>query len=259
MADRDENVDVSLNAKNVPAFQRAMKRAKESIENVGKAAKKSQRDSNAATRATSRLVAGFASLSGRTVSMGITTTTRAIGGMTKGLSAAAGVGSVFGVKLAASMEQTEISFATMLGSETKAMAKLQELQAFAAKTPFTFTGLADTSRRLLALGFTGDQLIPTLTAVGDAASALDGGEEAVTGITRALGQMRMKGRLSAEEINQQLAEWGVPAWEYLAKAAGRLRLRELPERVRSRQAAVAQDEGVILARKAGAGADQVAD
>src|SRR3712207_3923657 len=130
MADRDENVDLSLNAKNVPAFQRAMKRAKEAIDNVQKAAKKSQRESNAATRATSRLVAGFASLSGRSISMGITTTTRAIGGMTKGLTAASGAGTFFGVKLAASMEQTEISFSTMLVSEAKAMAKLQELQAF---------------------------------------------------------------------------------------------------------------------------------
>src|SRR3712207_331389 len=100
MADRDENVDVSLNAKNVPAFQRAMKRAKEAIDNVEKAAKKSQRESNAATRATSGLLAGFARLSGRSVTAGITATTHAVGGMTKGLSAAGAAGGFFGLKLA---------------------------------------------------------------------------------------------------------------------------------------------------------------
>ncbi|MBD0327839.1 MAG: hypothetical protein ICV68_15500, partial [Pyrinomonadaceae bacterium] len=179
MADRDENVDVSLNAKNVPAFQRAMKRAKEAIENVGKSAKKSQRESNTAARATSRLVAGFASLSGRSISMGITTTTRAIGGMTKGLTVASGASAFFGLKLAGSMEQTEIAFTTMMGSADAARAKLNELQDFASNSPFSFEGLTAASRRLLAVGFTSDQIIPTLTAVGDAASALNGGEEAV--------------------------------------------------------------------------------
>ncbi|AVX31797.1 tape measure domain-containing protein [Carboxydocella thermautotrophica] len=135
------------------------------------------------------------------------------------IGAAAAAAAGFGVKLAAEWEQTEMAFATMLGSGERAKAFLEELDAFAARTPFELQGLTETSRKLLAFGFSAEQIIPMMTAIGDAVAALGGGQAEISRVTLALGQMQAKGKVSAEEM-MQLAELGIPAWEMLARAIG---------------------------------------
>lgn len=130
-----------------------------------------------------------------------------------------GVAAVSGIKLAGDMEQTEIAFETMLGSAKASKQMVQSLWDFAAKTPFEFAGLAEATQRLLAYGFTAGQIIPTMTAIGDAVSALGGGTVEIDRVTRAIGQMRAKGKVSAEEM-MQLAELGIPVWQLLANAIG---------------------------------------
>lgn len=136
-----------------------------------------------------------------------------------GLSAATGGAAIKGIQLAASMEQSKIAFTTMLGSAEAADKFLRELWDFAARTPFEFEGLQQSSRMLLAFGFQAKDIIPTMTAVGNAVAGLGGGEFEIQRVVRALGQMRAKGKVSAEEM-MQLAETGIPAWEMLAKAIG---------------------------------------
>lgn len=116
-------------------------------------------------------------------------------------------------------EQAEIAFTTMLGSGNAAQAMLDDLQAFAAKTPFEFPELVTASQRMLAMGFTSQQVLPTLTAIGDAVAAMGGGSEMIDRVTRALGQMQAKGKVSAEEM-LQLTEAGIPAWQNLADKIG---------------------------------------
>lgn len=123
------------------------------------------------------------------------------------------------INLAAELEQATVAFTTMLGSAEKAGQFLQQLQQFAAETPFEFPELRDASRRLLALGFDADNVVPVLRTVGDATAALGLGSQGIDRITLALGQMRSKGKVSAQEINQ-LAEAGIPAWEMIAKRIG---------------------------------------
>lgn len=118
------------------------------------------------------------------------------------------------------MEQAQIGFETMLGSAEKAKGFLDSLQDFAEKTPFEFKDLRTASSRMLAFGFTAEQIIPTLTAVGDATSALGLGSEGVNRVILALGQMKAKAKVSGEEM-LQLTEAGIPAWEILAKAMGK--------------------------------------
>lgn len=125
----------------------------------------------------------------------------------------------FGVKLAADMEQAAIGFETMLGSAEEADAFLRELAEFSAKTPFEFQGVVDGARRLMAMGFAAEDVLPTLTNVGDAVSAMGGGTAMIDAVTRALGQMNAKGTVSAQEM-LQLAEAGIPAWEMLAEKIG---------------------------------------
>lgn len=136
-----------------------------------------------------------------------------------GLSAAlAGLGAV-AVRSAAQMEQTEKAFTTLLKSADLAKDFLAELERFAAATPFELPGLLNASKRLLAFGFNAQQVIPILTAIGDSAAALGMGEEGISRLTTAIGQIQAKAKVSAEEMNQ-INETGIPAWQLLADAIG---------------------------------------
>ena len=125
----------------------------------------------------------------------------------------------FAIKTASAAETTEISFTTMLGSSEAALDMMDKLADFAAHTPFELSGLQTATRQLLAYGFTAEDVIPMLTAVGDATAALGTGQAGIESVTRALGQMQTRGKVSAEEM-LQLTEAGIPAWEYLARAIG---------------------------------------
>lgn len=136
-----------------------------------------------------------------------------------GLSAAlAGLG-VMAVRSAAQMEQTEKAFTTLLKSADLAKDFLAELERFAAATPFELPGLLNASKRLLAFGFNAQQVIPILTAIGDSAAALGMGEEGISRLTTAIGQIQAKAKVSAEEMNQ-INETGIPAWQLLADTIG---------------------------------------
>lgn len=132
--------------------------------------------------------------------------------------AIAGIGAA-SVKAAADMEQTRKAFTTLLKDATLAKDFLAELETFTANTPFELPGLLQASKKMLAFGFTAQQVIPVLTAVGDSAAALGMGQDGIDRLTIAIGQMQAKGKVSAEEM-LQLAEAGVPAWQMLADAMG---------------------------------------
>lgn len=132
--------------------------------------------------------------------------------------ALAGVG-VAAVKTAAGYQNTQIALTNMLGSAEKANAYLKEMQSFAAKTPFSFNDVAQASQKFLAFGFNVEQIIPTLTAVGDAAAGVGAGSDGVNRLTVALGQIAAKGKLASQEM-MQVTELGIPAWQMLADAMG---------------------------------------
>lgn len=135
--------------------------------------------------------------------------------LTLALAAAGGAA----IKMAGDFEQTNIAFTTMLGSGEKAKTFLKDLEKFAAKTPFEFPDLVKASQRLMAMGFSAEKVIPTMTAIGDAVAGLGGGSEMIQRTTVALGQMQAKGKVSAEEM-MQLAETGIPVWRMLAEEIG---------------------------------------
>lgn len=145
--------------------------------------------------------------------------TAAIGAIT-GLTNAF-VGAVRGaVDLSASLEQTRIGLTSMLGSGAAANKMLSELQSFAETTTFNFPALADGAKRMLAMGFAAQDIIPMLGDMGNAVGAVGGGTEVLNRVTLAFGQMQAKGKVSSEEM-RQLAEAGIPVWELLAKAIGK--------------------------------------
>lgn len=135
-------------------------------------------------------------------------------GVTVPLAAAAGAAAKFSFDTIAAAEQASIAFETMLGPQ-KARSMLEDLADFAANTPFELQGLESSTQKLIAMGFEAEECIPLLTSIGDAASGLGAGQAGIDQITRALGQMNAKGKVSAEEM-MQLTETGIPAWQYLA-------------------------------------------
>lgn len=145
------------------------------------------------------------------------------GTLLAGMGVAAGAGFLAlakgGIEANASMEQTKAAFSTLLGSAETAGSFLKDLGAFAASTPFEFPELADASKKLLAFGFASKDIIPMMTAIGDAVGALGGGKAEIDRVTMAMGQMSAKGKVSAEEMGQ-LAELGIPAWKMLADSMG---------------------------------------
>ena len=136
-----------------------------------------------------------------------------------------------GIKFNAWLESTRIGFNTLMGGADAAKKHLDELRQYAIGKPFTFQGLVESSQYMQALGFDAREVIPSLTAIGDALSASGKmSQDAMEGIIRSLGQMRAKGRVSAEEMNQ-LAERNINGFELLAKATGKseAQLRKLAE------------------------------
>ena len=118
------------------------------------------------------------------------------------------------------MEQYKVAFTTMLGGADKAKAKMDEMEKFAANTPFSLESVVQGTQRLLAMGFAAKDTQTVLTAAGDASAGLGKGEEGIERITLALGQMNAKGKVSAEEM-KQLTELGVNGWQYLADSQGK--------------------------------------
>lgn len=123
-----------------------------------------------------------------------------------------------GIEFNDTIELAQIGFETILGSTEKAVAHINSLKKFAASTPFEFKDLVGYSQQMQGMGFSADEIIPKLTAVGNALSAMGKPENLAQVITQ-LGQMKAKGKVSAEELNS-IAESGLPVYKMLADAVG---------------------------------------
>jgi tape measure domain-containing protein len=119
--------------------------------------------------------------------------------------------------LADNLDNAKIAFTQFLGSAEAADTFLRDLTALAAKTPFEFPELVGASKKLLAFGIAGDDVLTLMTTLGDAA-ALTGAS--VDDLAEIWGQMAAKGKVSNEEL-LQLTERGIPAYEALAEAMGK--------------------------------------
>lgn len=117
------------------------------------------------------------------------------------------------------VDQAKVALTNFLGSGIEANKMIAELQEFAAKTPFQFKDLLGTTQSMMAMGVAADEVLPRMKAIGDAAAAMGGSPEVLYRIQRALGQIQAKGRVQSEEL-LQLAEAGIPAYQYLADALG---------------------------------------
>lgn len=126
---------------------------------------------------------------------------------------AAGIGLV---KLAADAETLQTQFRTLLGSTSEAARLMEDINTFAAETPFQKLELADATRKLLAFNVSQDEALPLLRNIGDI-SALTGNR--IGDLAEIYGKARVQGRLFAEDINQ-LTGRGIPIIQELANQFG---------------------------------------
>ena len=76
------------------------------------------------------------------------------------------------------------------------------LKKLAIETPFEFAGLADTSRRILAMGVDADEATDLMGSLADAIAAVGGGQGEIDGVVRALSQLSSKGRVDLQDFRQ---------------------------------------------------------
>lgn len=124
-------------------------------------------------------------------------------------------GSLTGAALSAGrMEQTRIGFTTLLGGAEAARAKIEELQDFAARTPFAFEDVAKGSQMLLGAGTDVGKLIPVQQALGNIISANGRSSEDFGEALRQISQIISSGKLQGDEL-RILSERGLPRAELI--------------------------------------------
>ena len=120
------------------------------------------------------------------------------------------------LSFSARLEQAHIGFTTLLRSSRAADAHLKDLKKFAAETPFEFPELLQASRRMHALQIETKDVIPLLTDVGNAVAAMGGSSENVQLVVKALTDIKARGKVAAEELNQ-LSDQGIGGVQLLSK------------------------------------------
>ncbi len=132
----------------------------------------------------------------------------------------AGIGTGLTIKamitLSSQAERLAVSFEVLLGSATAAKQVMEDINEFAAKTPFEQIELAQAAKKLLAFRVEQEALIPLMKRLGDLA-AVSGAQ--LTNLAAIYGKIKGKGRLTMEEMNQ-LAERGIASMQDFQEILG---------------------------------------
>lgn len=120
------------------------------------------------------------------------------------------------VKVTGEIETIAAQFEVLTGSAGSANKAIQDLQRFAAQTPFSFKDLAKAEQRLLSFGFSLDRSQELLGELGDVAAA-SGGD--IKELALIFGQVQAAGKLTGERL-LQFQERAIPIGPALAKSLG---------------------------------------
>lgn len=131
------------------------------------------------------------------------------------------------VKVRGEFQQLEASFRTMLGSEEKADALMQQLIRTAATTPFDLQGVANGARQLLAYGENVENVNDDLIRLGNIAAGLN---QPLSDLVYLYGTTMTQGRLYTQDYNQFVGR-GIPLGRELANVLGvaESKVREMVE------------------------------
>ena len=134
-----------------------------------------------------------------------------------------GASSLF--QLAAAAESLGTQFRVLLGSTEAAETMLQQINKFAAETPFEQAELGQVAKQLLAAGFASGEVIDRMRQLGDIA-AMSGAR--LEDLAAMYGKVRGHGKLTAETL-EGFATRGIPLVAALARQFGvsEQRIREM--------------------------------
>ena len=120
------------------------------------------------------------------------------------------------VQVRGEFQQLEVAFKTMLGSEDKANALMQQLVKTAATTPFDLQGVENGAKQLLAYGENVENVNDDLIRLGNIAAGLS---QPLGDIVYLYGTTMTQGRLYTADLNQFTGR-GIPMIRELAKVFG---------------------------------------
>ena len=148
-------------------------------------------------------------------------------------------GAVGVLSVAASAEQTAVSFEVMLGSASQAKKMIDEIYELGKKSPFQAADFQAAGKTLLQFGLTADQIVPTISMLGDVAG---GDAEKLSRLTLAFGQMSAAGRLMGQDVLQMINAGFNPLQQIAAttgESMGELRKRMEAGGISSQEVAAA--------------------
>lgn len=120
------------------------------------------------------------------------------------------------VKVRGEFQQLEVSFNTMLGSEEKADALMQQLIRTAATTPFDLQSVANGAKQLLAYGENVENINDDLIRLGNISAGLS---QPLNDLVYLYGTTMTQGRLYTQDYNQFVGR-GIPLGRELASVLG---------------------------------------
>lgn len=121
------------------------------------------------------------------------------------------------IKLGAELEDSLVKFEVLLGSEEKAKQLVSDIRVFAKQTPLNSREMNDAAGLLLTNGVEQDQIIPTISMLGDIATASN---SPLKEMGMLYSQVRSKGKVYAEET-MHFSERGIGLNKLLAESLGK--------------------------------------
>lgn len=125
------------------------------------------------------------------------------------------IGAVLGA--AGGLEQTNMSFQSLIGNATQANQLFGQLVQYANVTPFTSSQITDSAKQLLAFGQSAQQTITTVKQLGDVSAAGGGDLQQLSLVT---GQIFSQGKLRAQDMYQVINDGGAGLVKIMAANAG---------------------------------------
>lgn len=123
------------------------------------------------------------------------------------------------VELAATAETAAVQFKVLTGSAEEAANVMEQINKFAADTPFESMEITQAAKQLIAFGGSSQTVISELQTLGDLASGMG---IPLGELAEIYGKARIQGRLFMEDINQ-LQGRGINVTAELAKEFGNVR------------------------------------
>jgi tape measure domain-containing protein len=124
------------------------------------------------------------------------------------------------IGLNARLQQADLGFTAITGSAGQAAQVIDSLSGLASRAPLDMPQALVGAQRLLAVGYSAQQVTPLIRDVVNISNAFGQGSAGIQRITYDLDQMRSSVVLNSREM-RSLTMQGIPAWELLAEQTGR--------------------------------------